>query len=54
MGSQISDWAEATGPIYMGANTQMEFAWTMVAAAMCLIALVVGIRHEHASYRKIK
>ena len=52
MGSQINDWAEATGAIYMGANSSWEVTWTIVAAALCVVALVMGARHELDAYNK--
>ena len=54
MGSAFSDWAEATGPIYMGANTSMEVVWTAVAAILCIIALISGSRHELDAYKRMK
>ena len=54
MGSAYSDWAEFTGPIYMGANSSMEVVWTLVAAAICVLALVSGSRHELDAYKKLK
>lgn len=47
MGSAFSDWAAATGPIYMGANTSWEMIWTLVAAAICVGACISGSRHEN-------
>lgn len=54
MGSAFSNWEEFTGPIYMGMNTSMEIVWTCVAAAICVIALIVGSRHELDAYKRIK
>ena len=54
MGSHIADWAEATGPMYMGANTSMEMIWTCVAAVICVIALISGSKHELDAYKKLK
>ncbi len=54
MGSAFSDWAEATGPIYMGANTSMEVVWTLVAAGCCIVALIVGSRHELDAYKRMR
>ena len=54
MGSHIADWAEATGPIYMGANGTMEVVWTLVAVAICVVALIAGSRHELGAYRKLR
>lgn len=54
MGSAFSDWAAAEGPIYMGANTSMEMVWTVVAAALCIIALIAGSKHELDAYKRLR
>lgn len=54
MGAAYSDWALFEGPIYMGANTGWEVTWTLVAGAMCVLALIVGSRHELDAYRRMK
>lgn len=54
MGSAFADWALFEGPIYMGANSSWEVIWTGVAAVACVIALIVGSRHEQDAYRRMK
>lgn len=54
MGSAFTDWAQAEGPIYMGANSSMEVVWTLLAAALCIIALIMGGRHERDAYNRMK
>ena len=54
MGSAFSDWALFEGPIYMGANSSWEVIWTLLAAALCIVALVSGSRHELDAYKRIK
>ena len=54
MGSQFTDWAQATGPMYMGANGSMEIVWTVLSAAICIWALYVGSKHELYAYKKVK
>ena len=54
MGSAFSNWEEFTGPIYMGAGTGWEVFWTLVAAALCVGALVMGSRHEKDAYKRLK
>lgn len=54
MGSAFSNWEEFTGPIYMGANSSMEVVWTLVSVALCVVALVIGSRHELDAYKKLK
>ena len=54
MGSEFSDWAKFEGPIYMGANSSWEVIWTLLAVALCVIALVSGSRHELDAYKRLK
>lgn len=54
MGSAFSDWAQFEGPIYMGANSSWEVIWTLVAAVFCIVALVIGSRHELDAYKRMK
>lgn len=54
MGSHIKDWAEASGGMYMGTGTSWEVIWTGVAAGLCVLALIVGSRHELDAYKKIQ
>lgn len=54
MGSAFKDWAEATGPMYMGANTSWEVIWLLVSVALCIIACVIGSRHELDAYKRLK
>ena len=54
MGSAFSDWALAEGPTYMGANTSWEVGWTVLAALLCLVAMIVGSRHELDAYKRMK
>lgn len=54
MGTDLKDWAMFEGPIYMGANSSWEVIWTVVAAAICVIALIAGSRHELAAYKRLK
>lgn len=54
MGSAFTDWAQAEGPMYMGANSSWEVIWTLVAVALCVIALVIGSKHELEAYKRIK
>ena len=54
MGSEFTDWAQATGPIYMGANSSWEVIWFLVALVLCVLALIGGSRHELDAYKKLK
>lgn len=54
MGSAYSNWEEFTGPIYMGANTSWEVLWFVISAALCLLALIGGARHELDAYKRLK
>jgi hypothetical protein len=53
MGSQFTDWAQATGPMYMGANGIMEVVWTLISVAVCIWALSAGSKHELDAYKKV-
>ena len=52
MGIGIDTWNEIAGPLYMGANTSMEVVWTLVSAGLCILALIVGSKHELDAYKK--
>ena len=54
MGAEFADWARYEGPMYMGANSSWEVIWTLVAAVLCVAALVVGSRHEKDAYKKME
>jgi hypothetical protein len=54
MGTTITDWAQATGAMYMGANTSWELIWTAVAVALCIVAMISGSKHELDAYKKLK
>ncbi len=52
MGSEISNWEGVTGAIYMGANSSWEVVWVVVAAALLVVSLVVGSKHELDAYKQ--
>ena len=52
MGSDFSNWADAAGPIYMGANSSWEVIWVVVAAGCLILSLVIGSKHELDAYNK--
>ena len=52
MGSAFETWNDVAGPLYMGANTSWESIWLWIAVALCVVALIVGSRHELDAYRK--
>ena len=54
MGAEFADWALYKGAMYMGANSSWELVWTLLAAAICVSALVVGSRHELDAYKKME
>ena len=54
MGSAFSDWAMFESAIYMGANSSWEVIWTVLAAIACIIAMIVGSRHELDAYKRMK
>ena len=53
MGFSIDTWNEIAGPIYMGANSSWETIWLAVSVAICVLALVIGSRHEPDAYKKM-
>ena len=54
MGSAHDNWEAFAGPIYMGANSSWEIIWTLIAAALCVLALIQGSRHELDAYKRIR
>lgn len=54
MGFDLASVDEMTDAIFMGAGTSMSMVWFLVAAAVCVVALVMGQRHEHGAYKKLK
>ncbi len=52
MGFDIANWDAVEGALYMGANTNWEVIWTLIAALVCIWALIVGSRHELDAYKK--
>jgi len=53
MGTTITDWSTVEGAYYTGASGG-EFIWLIVAVALTVIPLVVGNKHEHETYKKLK
>ena len=54
MGFDIADWTTHTGAMYMGAGTSWEVIWTLISAAICVLELVIGSRHELDAYKRMK
>lgn len=54
MGSNFSSWEGIEGAIYMGANTSWEGIWTLVSIGCCVVALIIGSRHELDAYKKME
>lgn len=57
MGSPFPDWADAIAnntAYYVGLNTSFEVIWTVVAVALCVVALVAGSKHELDAYKKVE
>ncbi len=50
----LPNWDAAEGPIYMGANSSAEVIWTLIAAVLCILALIMGSRHELDAYKRMK
>ena len=47
-----ADWSAVDGPMFMLANTAWPGTFTAIAAAICVLVLVVGNRSEQAQYKK--
>ena len=54
MGIDLANWDAATGPLYMGANSSWEIIWTLIALLCCVVACIVGSRHELDAYKRAK
>ena len=54
MGFDLENLDQMAGAIYMGAGTSWEVIWTLISAAICIVACIVGSRHELDAYKKIK
>ena len=52
MGYDIKKWAELKDAIYMGANTNWEVIWLGISVACCVLALIVGSKHELDAYKR--
>lgn len=52
MGTSITDWAAVDGAMYTGAGGG-EMLWVIVALVLCVVALVIGFKHEHDAQKKI-
>ena len=53
MGSSFSSYDAVEGAYYMGAGTSWEVIWTIVALAICIVALVAGSKHEREAYKRV-
>ena len=53
MGTDIKDWAAVEGAYYTGYGSA-ELFWLILAIVLCVLALIVGARHEHSSYKKLR
>jgi len=52
MGAGFENWSAVEGAYYMGAGTSWEMIWLLLSIGMCIIALIMGARHESDSYRR--
>ena len=53
MGTEITDWAAVDGAYYTGLGGG-EALWLCVAIAICVVAVVMGSKHELDAYKKLK
>lgn len=54
MGFDLESTEAMSGAIFTGAGTSMSMVWFIIAAAICVFAIIAGNRHEHAAYKKLK
>ena len=47
------DWAAVEGAYYTGYGSG-EMLWLIVAIVLCIVALIMGSRHELEAYKKLK
>jgi hypothetical protein len=47
-------WEGVSGPIFMGTGSSMPGMFTMIAIAICIVALAMGQASERAKYNKHK
>ena len=52
MGTDITDWAAVEGAYYTGIGA--EGIWLGIAIIICIVAIVMGSRHELEAYKKLK
>lgn len=45
-------WTGVTAEYFVGAGGGMPTIWLIVSIVMCVLALIVGSRHEQESYEK--
>lgn len=51
MGFDIDTWNEIAGAMFMGAGSSWTGTWTLVSVVCCILALVVGSKHELDAYK---
>ena len=54
MGFDYASTEAMTGAIFTGAGSSMSMIWFLIAAALCVVALISGVKHEHDAYKKLK
>lgn len=54
MGFDLATVDEMTGAIFTGAGSSMSMIWFVIAAILCVIALISGNKHEHDAYKKLR
>lgn len=45
-------WSGITGTYFTGAGGSMTTVWLFVSIALCILALILGGRHEKEAYKK--
>ncbi|MEM1264574.1 MAG: hypothetical protein AAGI50_01005 [Pseudomonadota bacterium] len=52
MGAPFESWDAVEGAYYIGAGSGMEWLWLLVSIGLCVLALVMGARHELDAYKE--
>ena len=52
MGYFTDTWNDIAGAMYIGQGTSWETTWLFVSIACCVLALVVGSKHELDAYKR--
>lgn len=52
MGFDIDTWNDFAGAMFMGAGSDWTLIWTILSMVCCVVALIVGSKHELDAYKR--